>query len=145
MKKLIAAVSLVVLTALSGCAVPGAVSPTATAQQTAVLTTLAKFQSQAVAACNVIQPILTAAGLIDPSIHLAATANGLLCTALASTDLETVKTMSDTGIPAVESAVNASTLLPADKKDDLILALGAFQGSLNAATQTYTSATPASK
>lgn len=127
MKKL--ALSIVVFSmALFGC--------TSAEQQTAV-DALAKLQTTVSSGCLVVQPTLQAVALLDPALAAAATANGLFCTAASAVSVASVQSLIGTGIPQIEQAVMASTLVPADKKPIIVAALGIFQLTVTNAFAAY--------
>ena len=106
------------LVALAGCS---------TAQQSNAQADLAKLQTTVVNGCMVVQPTLVAVAAIDPVVSTAATANGLFCATAGAVTVTSVQTLISTGIPAIEQAVTASTLIPANQKPLIIAALGVFQ------------------
>jgi len=108
---------------------------------------LAKLQTQVTDGCMVVQPVLMSVAALDPTFAAAATANGLFCSAASSVTVTSVQTAISTGIPAITTALNASTLIPANQKPVISGALGAFQLLLTNALQVYgaaAAATPAS-
>ncbi|CAM2142743.1 Lipoprotein [Pararobbsia alpina] len=112
--------------ALSAALAIGLAACSTTQQQTASQA-LAKLQTDIVNGCMVVQPTLIAVAAIDPTVQVAATANGLVCTAAASITPTSVQTLLSTGIPAIEQAVTQSTLIPANQKPLVTAALGVFQ------------------
>lgn len=116
------------LVALSGCS---------TAQQSNAQADLAKLQTAVVNGCMVVQPTLVAVAAIDPVVSTAATANGLFCATAGAITVTSVQTLLSTGIPAIEQAVTASTLIPANQKPIVIAALGVFQLTVTNALSVY--------
>jgi len=122
-----------------------------TAQQQTATQLLTKLQADVVAGCQVIQPTLQSVAALDPSITAVATANGLFCTTASSVTVTSVQSLLATGIPAVDAAINASTLIPAANKPLLIAAIGigklTIQNALaafNQASATTSAPVPAS-
>lgn len=113
-----------------------------TTQQANVQSALAKLQTQVNDGCTTMQPMLMSVAALDPTFAAAATANGLFCQAALTLNAATVQTAIATGIPAINSALTASTLIDADKKPLIAGALGAFQLLLTNALQVYGQAAP---
>lgn len=120
--------SLVLALALGACS---------TAAQQTAQGDLAKLQQIVVNGCMVVQPTLQAVAAVDPAVMAAATANGLACAAASSITPTSVQTIISTGIPAIEQAVNASTLIPANQKPLVSAALGIFQLTLTNALTVF--------
>ena len=118
-------------------AIVASVAGCSTAQQATAQGDLAKLQTTVVNGCMVVQPVLASVALLDPSVAAAATANGLFCAAASSVTVTSVQTAVSTGLPAVTTALNASTLVPADKKPLIAGAIGAFQLLLTNALDVY--------
>ncbi|WP_322069986.1 hypothetical protein [Paraburkholderia bannensis] len=146
MKKLFAAIAAgLVALALSACGTSGVTGTTgqssaasnAVAKATAIL---ANLQTVVVSACSVVQPTLESVGTLDASVSAAATANGLFCTTAAAITVTSAQTLLDTGIPAVISAVNASTFIPAAQKPIFVAALSLFELTVKNAISAYNSA-----
>jgi hypothetical protein len=138
MKKLmLLAAGLVVAIAFTACSSTGPQSAT---------TALAKLQTDVVNGCMVFQPTLQSVAVLDPAVATAATANGLFCATASAITITSAQSLLGTGIPAIEQAVNASTLIPAAQKPLVIAALGLFQLTVTNALAVYgqASATPAS-
>jgi hypothetical protein len=136
--KLYALVAGVALLALGACS---------TAQQTTASADLAKLQTVVVNGCMVVEPTLTAVAVVDPVVATAATANGLFCATAGAITVTSVQTLVSSGIPAIEKAVTASTLIPAEQKPLVMAALGLFQMTVSNALAVYgnaSAATPAS-
>lgn len=91
----------------------------------------------------VVQPTLQSVAIFDPSIAAAATANGLFCAAASSVNATSVQSLIGTGIPAIEQAVTASTLIPAEQKPIVVAAIGVFQLTVTNALAVYTQAAAA--
>ncbi|WCM21340.1 hypothetical protein NDK50_07805 [Paraburkholderia bryophila] len=137
-KKLCLAAGLVASIALGACS---------TAQQTSASADLAKLQAIVTNGCLVVQPTLMAVAAVDPVVSTAATANGLFCATAGAITVTSVQTLVSTGIPAIEQAVAASTLIPANQKPLVMAALGVFQLTVVNALAVYgqaSAATPAS-
>jgi hypothetical protein len=128
MKKLLIAAGLVASIALGACT---------TAQQADASAKLAQLQTVVNNGCLVVQPSLVAAAAIDPAISAAATANGLFCAAAGAITVTSVQSLVSTGIPAIERAVTASTLIPAEQKPLIVAALGVFQLTVANALMVY--------
>lgn len=129
MKKIFAAfAAAVVALALGACS---------TAQQADASAKLAQLQTIVNNGCMVVQPALVATAAIDPAVSAAATANGLFCTAAGAITVTSAQSLVSTGIPAIEQAVNASTLIPANQKPVIIAALGVFQLTVTNALAVY--------
>jgi hypothetical protein len=138
MKTLYALVAGVALLALGACS---------TAQQATASADLAKLQTVVVNGCMVVEPTLTAVAVVDPVVGTAATANGLFCATAGAITVTSVQTLVSSGIPAIEKAVTASTLIPAEQKPLVMAALGLFQMTVSNALAVYgnaSAATPAS-
>ncbi|CAB3783384.1 hypothetical protein LMG28688_01636 [Paraburkholderia caffeinitolerans] len=112
-----------------------------TSQQQSAADALAKLQTAVVNGCMVVQPTLQSVAALDPTIAVAATANGLFCAAAASVTVTSVQSLIATGIPAMEKAVNASMLIPANQKPIAMAALGVFQLTVTNALAIYGQAT----
>ena len=108
-----------------------------TTQQQTAQGDLAKLQQMVVNGCMVVQPTLMAVAAIDPVVLAASTANGLACAAASSITVTSVQTILSTGIPAIETAVNASMQIPAQQKPIVMAALGIFQLTLTNALQVF--------
>lgn len=108
-----------------------------TAQQQAATGNLAKLQQIVVNGCMVVQPTLQAVAAVDPVVMAAATANGLACTAASSITPTSVQTIITTGLPAIEAAVTASTLIPSNDKPIIAAALGIFEMTLQNALMVF--------
>jgi hypothetical protein len=108
-----------------------------TAEQASAVDALAKLQTAVANGCMVIQPTLTAAAALDPVLATSATANGLFCTAASGVSVASVQSLIGTGIPQIEQAVMASTLVPDDKKPLIVAALGIFQLTVTNAFAVY--------
>lgn len=108
-----------------------------TAQQATASQDLAKLQTTIVNGCMVVQPALVAVAAIDPAVQVAATANGLVCTAASSITVTSAQSLVSTGIPAIEQAVQASTLIPANQKPLVLAAIGVFQLTVTNALAVY--------
>jgi hypothetical protein len=126
MKKLLIVGALV--SALAACS---------TAQQQTAQGDLAKLQTTVVNGCMVVQPVLVSIAALDPTVGAASVANGLFCAAASSITVTSVQSAISTGIPAISTAVDASTLIPADKKPIVAGALGVFQLLLTNALAVY--------
>lgn len=147
MKKLMllaAGIAASIVLMLAGCAIqPPAPSTTASTLATLQATAaqkLAALQSAANSACNVIQPTLQSVALLDPAVNAAATANGLFCGAVAALDVSTIQSIIKTGIPAVDSAINSSTVIKATDKPVIIAAIGIFVTTVQNALTAYQTA-----
>jgi hypothetical protein len=132
-KRMLLAAGIAASIAFAGCT---------TAQQANVQSALAKLQTQVNDGCMVVQPVLISVAALDPTFAAAAAANGLFCQAALTLNAATVQTAISTGIPAINSALAASTLIPVDKKPLIAGALGAFQLLLTNALQVYGQAAP---
>lgn len=132
MKQLLAILAMLGLT-LAGCS---------TVQQATAQGDLAKLQQIVVNGCMVVQPTLEAVAAVDPAVMAASMANGLACTAASSITPTSVQTILSTGIPAIEQAVNASTMIPANQKPLIMAALGIFQLTLQNALTVFGHAAP---
>lgn len=108
-----------------------------TTQQANTSADLAKLQTTVVNGCMVVQPTLMAVAAIDPVVSTAATANGLFCATAGAVSVTSVQVLVSTGIPAIEQAVTASTLIPANQKPIVIAALGVFQLTVSNALAVY--------
>jgi uncharacterized membrane protein YtjA (UPF0391 family) len=119
-----------------------------TAQQASASAKLAQLQTTVVNGCMVVQPTLTAVAALDPQISAAATANGLFCATASAISVTSIQTMLQTGIPAIDSAITQSTLIPAADKPLYVAAIGIFELTLTNALAVFnagaTTATPAS-
>lgn len=134
MKNIFIAGAIAGLVALGGCS---------TAQQQTAAADLAKLQTVVNNGCMVVQPALVATAAIDPAISAVATANGLFCTAAGAITVTSAQSLVSTGIPAIEQAVTASTLIPANQKPLVMAALGVFQLTVTNALDVYGQATVA--
>lgn len=114
-----------------------ALAACSTAEQATVQGGIAKLQTTMVNACMVVQPALASAALLDPALAAVSTANGLACATAASVTPTSVQTIISTGIPAIEDAINKSTLIAADQKPILVGLLGIFQMTLTNALAVY--------
>lgn len=114
-----------------------ALSACSTAQQQSASADLAKLQAVVANGCLVVQPTLVAVAAIDPVVSAAATANGLFCAAAGSITVTSVQSLVSSGIPAIEKAVTASTLVPADQKPLVMAGLGLFQLTASNALSVY--------
>jgi len=137
MKKLmLLAAGLVASIAFAGCASTGASSPTAAST---AITITADMQSAVALACPKMMPVAT--GLATPGILTGgALANAqtaqkdfaAVCAANATLNTSNLTELVNTGIPALNAAVQASTLAPRVKTDTrialdaLLLALDVF-------------------
>lgn len=149
MKKICAAfAAAVVALLLSACGTTGmtstatsSTSATATATSTSIAdkaaAILANLQTVVVNGCSVVQPTLQSISGVDASVSAAATANGLFCTAASSITVTSAQTLLDTGIPAVISAVNASTYIAAAQKPIIVAALSLFELTVKNAITAY--------
>lgn len=134
MKKLFAAFAAgVVALALGACS---------TAQQAAATGDLAKLQTTIVNGCMVVQPTLSAVAAIDPTVAAVAAANGLFCTAAGSITVTSVQSLVSTGIPTMEQAITASTVIQANQKPIIIAAIGVFQLTVMNALSVYGAPAP---
>jgi hypothetical protein len=70
-------------------------------------------------------------------VSAAATANGLFCAAAGAITVTSVQSLIATGIPAIEKAITASTLVPADQKVVIVAAIGVFQLTVTNALAVY--------
>jgi len=135
MKKILAAFAAgFVALALGACS---------TAQQSDATAKLAQLQTVVNNGCLVIQPTLVAVAALDPAVSAAATANGLFCAAAGAITVTSVQSLISTGIPAIEQAITASTLVPADQKPLIVAAIGVFQLTVTNALAVYSSAASA--
>jgi len=98
---------------------------------------LAKLQTTVQNGCMVVQPTLMSIAALDPAVSAAATANGLFCATAGAITVTSVQSLIATGIPALEQAVNASTVIPANQKPVAIAALGVFQLTVTNALAIY--------
>jgi hypothetical protein len=134
MKKIHAAFAAgVVALALGACS---------TAQQADASAKLAQLQTLVSNGCMVVQPTLAEVALLDPSIAAAAAANGVFCSTAGAITATSVQSLISTGIPAIEKAVGASTLIPADQKLAVMAALGVLQLTATNALAVFGNATP---
>ncbi|WP_186153466.1 hypothetical protein [Burkholderia gladioli] len=108
-----------------------------TAAQPSAAGTLVTLQTAVKNGCTVVQPTLMAVAAIDPVVSTAATANGLFCTAATSITVTSAQALIRTSIPALESAVLASKLIPDSQKPIAIAALGVLQLSVTQALAVY--------
>jgi len=108
-----------------------------TTQQATATADLGKLQTTIVNGCMVVQPALTATAALDPQVAAAATANGLFCATAGAITVTSAQSLVSTGIPALEQAVMASTLIPADQKPLVAAALGVFQLTVTNALAVY--------
>ncbi|WGS53602.1 hypothetical protein LFL96_21325 [Paraburkholderia sp. D15] len=135
MKKLFAAFAAgLVALALAACS---------TTQQATASADLAKLQTVVTNGCLVVQPTLVAVAAIDPAVSTVATANGLFCAASSAITVTSMQSLVSTGIPAIEQAVTASTLIPADQKPLVMAGLGVFQLTVVNALAVYGAPPPA--
>jgi hypothetical protein len=128
-------------------AIVASVAGCSTAQQATASADLAKLQTVVVNGCMVVEPTLTAVAVVDPVVATAATANGLFCATAGAITVTSIQTLVSSGIPAIEKAVTASTLIPAEQKPLVMAALGLFQMTVSNALAVYgnaSAATPAS-
>lgn len=146
-KKLCLAAGLVASLALGACAVPSASTSatstdatTSAAKAAAILTNL---KTVVVSGCSVVQPTLESISAIDPSVTVAATANGLFCTTASAITVTSAQTLLDTGIPAVIDAVTASTYIDAKQKPIIVAALSLFALTVKNAITAYNNAASA--
>lgn len=114
-----------------------------TAQQADASAKLAQLQTLVNNGCLVVQPTLTAVAALDPVVATAATANGLFCATAGAITVTSVQSLVSTGIPAIERAITASTLVPAEQKPIIIAALGVFQLTVGNALALYGNAATA--
>ncbi|UVT04564.1 hypothetical protein [Burkholderia glumae] len=130
MKKLmlLAAGAVLAVASLAGCS---------TASQQSAVGALATLQTAVKNGCTVVQPTLVAVAAIDPAVSAAAAANGLFCTAATSITVTSAQALIGTGIPAIETAVLASKLIPNNQKPIAIAALGVLQISVTQALAVY--------
>ncbi|QGA37975.1 hypothetical protein GAS19_10275 [Burkholderia glumae] len=130
MKKLmlLAAGAVLAVASLAGCS---------TASQQSAAGALATLQTAVKNGCTVVQPTLVAVAAIDPAVSAAAAANGLFCTAATSITVTSAQALIGTGIPAIETAVLASKLIPDNQKPIAIAALGVLQLSVTQALSVY--------
>lgn len=134
MKKLALGIVISSMLALGACS---------TAQQANTAETLAQLQTQVEQGCMVVQPTLQAVAVLDPAVAAAATANGLFCATAGAITVTSVQQLIGTGIPAIEQAVTASTLIPAQNKPIIMAGLGLFQLTITNAFAAYGKALPA--
>lgn len=132
-----------ILAAFAACVVALALGACSTAQQATASADLAKLQAVVVNGCMVVQPTLTAVAVVDPTVAAAATANGLFCATAGAITVTSVQSLVSTGIPAIEQAVTASTLIPASQKPLVTAALGLFQMTVSNALAAYSNASAA--
>ncbi|WP_310633732.1 hypothetical protein [Paraburkholderia sp.] len=138
MKKLFAALAAgIVALALSACGSTGTSTATSTSVAATAATILANLQTVVVNGCAVVQPTLESLSSIDASVSAAATANGLFCTTASAITVTSAQTLLDTGIPAVISAVNASTYIQAAQKPIIVAALSLFELTVKNAITAY--------
>ncbi|MBB5414132.1 hypothetical protein [Paraburkholderia atlantica] len=129
MKKILAALAAgVVALSLGACS---------TTQQADASAKLAQLQTVVNNGCLVIQPTLVAVAALDPVVATAATANGLFCATAGAINVASVQSLISTGIPAIEQAITASTLVPAEQKPIIIAAIGVFQLTVANAVAVY--------
>lgn len=141
MKKLFAALAAgIVALALSACGSTGTSTATSTTVAATAATILANLQTVVVNGCSVVQPTLESLSSIDASVAAAATANGLFCTTASAITVTSAQTLLDTGIPAVISAVNASTYIAAAQKPIIVAALSLFELTVKNAIAAYNNA-----
>ena len=134
-RMLLIAAGLLLSVALGACSI---------AQQTSATAALAKLQTDVANGCLVVQPTLVAVAALDPSVNAVAVANGLVCATASSITVTSVQSLLSTGVPAIEKAVQASTLVPADQKPIVIAALGVFQLTAGNALLVFNQSTAAS-
>ncbi|MEK6420040.1 MAG: hypothetical protein V4801_10565 [Burkholderia gladioli] len=134
MKKLmlLAAGAMLAVASLAGCS---------TAAQQSAAGALTALQTAVKNGCMVVQPTLVAVAAIDPVVSAAATANGLFCTAATSITVTSAQALVGSGIPAIETAVTASTLIPDSQKPIAVAALGVLQLGVTQALAVYSQAT----
>ena len=104
-----------------------------TAQQQTAQQDAAKVQQIIANGCMIVQPTLASVQLIDPALAPFVVANGAFCAAANAVNVTSISTMVGTSIPQAEALVNASVLIPADKKPIIIGAMTAFQVALSSA------------
>ena len=104
-----------------------------TAQQQTAQQDAAKAKQIISNGCLIVQPTLTSVQVLDPALAPFVVANGAFCAAVNAVNVTSISTMVGTSIPQAEALVNASVLIPADKKPLIIGALTAFQVALSSA------------
>jgi hypothetical protein len=132
--------------ALAGCASTGSqvlASPSTAQQNAAAL--LTKLQGIVNNGCLVVQPTLSQVAVLDPTVGVAAAANGLFCASVAALDVSSIKTLLATGIPAIDQAIAQSTLIPANQKPIFTAAVGLFALTVQNALTAYENAIAASQ
>lgn len=127
-KRMLLAAGIVASIVFAGCS---------TTQQESATAALAKLQTDVVNGCMVVQPTLQSVAALDPQVAVAATTNGLFCATASAITVTSVQSLLGSGIPAIEQAVNASTLIPANQKPIIIAALGVFQLTVTNALAVY--------
>lgn len=120
-----------------------ALAACSTTQQADASAKLAQLQTVIQNGCAVIEPSLIAAAALDPTISVAATANGLFCATAGAVNVASIQTLVSTGIPAIEKAVTDSALVPAEQKPLIVAALGVFQLTVANALMVYQNAAAA--
>lgn len=108
-----------------------------TTQQQTASADLAKLQTTINNGCLVVQPALVATAALDPAVAAAATANGLFCATAGAITVTSAQSLIASGIPAIEQAITASTLVPDDQKPLIVAALGVFQLTVTNALAVY--------
>lgn len=108
-----------------------------TAQEQSAVSALAKLQTQVQNGCMVVQPTLMAVAALDPVVATAATANGLFCATAGAITVTSVQSLIGTGIPAIQQAITASSVIPANQKPLIVAALGVFQLTVTNAFAAY--------
>lgn len=98
---------------------------------------LATLQKTVVDGCAVVQPVLASVAALDPTVAAASLANGLFCSAASTVSVTSVQSAISTGIPAISTALNASSVVPAAQKPVIVGALGVFQLLLTNALSVY--------
>lgn len=98
---------------------------------------LATLQKTVVDGCAVVQPVLASVAALDPAVAAASVANGLFCSAASTVSVTSVQSAISTGIPAISTALNASSVVPAAQKPLIAGALGVFQLLLTNALSVY--------
>ncbi|KWO62540.1 hypothetical protein [Burkholderia territorii] len=110
-------------------------------QQQSATAALAKLQTDVANGCTVVEPTLQSVAAFDPAVVTAATANGLFCATASAITITSTQSLIGSGIPAIEQAVAASTLIPADQKAVIVASLGVFQLTVTNALAAYGKAT----
>ncbi|WP_069267437.1 hypothetical protein [Paraburkholderia nodosa] len=147
MKKLIAAFAAgLAALVMSGCAVTGSTSATATNPAVVAQQAAEKFQSAVTAACNVIQPTIQPFAILLNASPGFATFNGdltLACAINSTINLTSIDSIIDSSTTAAQTAVSNIASLNATDQAVVKAALGAFQGALKNALNQYKSAVAA--